>query len=148
MNLNNQYQRNLCYVKLRQNSSYLIPYFTFKVSAGFPSPADDYIEAPLDLNDYLVRHPSATFFVRATGDSMTGAGIFPNDILVVDRSLKPISGKIIIAMVDGEFCVKRLRMLKKQIHLISENPKYPPLEIREGQDFEVWGVVSFVLHAV
>ncbi len=125
-----------------------LPLFISKVSAGFPSPAEDYIDEPLDLNTYLITHPAATFFVRAIGDSMLGAGIFPNDILIIDRSLKPISGKIIIAAIDGELTVKRLKTTGKKIYLLAENPYYKPIEIRDGQEFEVWGVVTCVLHQV
>ncbi len=127
---------------------YSFPFFTSKVSAGFPSPAEDYIEEPLDLNALLITHPAATFFVRAIGDSMLGAGIFPNDILIIDRSINPVTGKIIIAMIDGELTVKRLQIAGHKIRLLSENPCYKSIEIREGQDFEVWGVVTCVLHQI
>ena len=120
--------------------------FSGPVAAGFPSPASDYIEGKLDLNEYLVKHPAATFFVRASGDSMTGAGIFPGDILIVDRSMKAMDSNIVIASIDGEFIVKRLRVSDAGISLVSENKRYKPIEIGDGNDFKVWGVVTYVIH--
>lgn len=120
--------------------------FTCPVNAGFPSPAADYIEEKLDLNAHLVRHPAATFFVRANGDSMTGAGIFNGDILIVDRSLNPKSQNVVVAVVDGEFTVKRLCMLDGSVSLFPANPKYKPIRIMDGMDFRVWGVVTYVIH--
>lgn len=125
-----------------------LPLFLESVSAGFPSPADDYLEGRLDLNDYLVRNPSATFFVRVTGDSMMDAGIYSGDILVVDRSLAPKDNNIVIAVINGELTVKRLQMLKNKIFLLPENRNYEPIEITEEMNFEVWGVVSTVIHSV
>jgi len=119
-----------------------------KISAGFASPADDYIDKKLDLNEYLIHHPSATFFVRVEGDSMINAGINNNDLLIVDRALQAVSGKIIIAIVNGEFTVKRLLMQDEKFFLVPENPNYPILEIKEGMSFEVWGVVTNVIHSV
>lgn len=118
------------------------------VSAGFPSPADDYREDGLDLNRHLVRHPAATFFVRASGDSMVDAGIRPGDILVVDRSLEPVRNSVVIAVVNGEFTVKHLVRSGKEIVLVPANPAYHSLKISEGMDFEVWGVVTYVIHKV
>ncbi len=114
-----------------------------EVSAGFPSPADDYLESPLNLHDLLVRHPAATFFVRVSGQSMAGAGILPGDILVVDRSCETRDGGIVVAAVDGEFTVKRLRRRAGRAWLEAAHPGYPPIELaadREGQI--LWGVVT------
>lgn len=122
------------------------PLFLNPVQAGFPSPAEDYLERKLDLNEHLVERPSATFFVRVEGDSMLGAGIHKGDILIVDRSLEPISGRIVIAFLNGEFTVKRLKIDGEKISLLPENPKYPPMEIRPDSDFLVWGVVTYVIH--
>lgn len=119
-----------------------------KVPAGFPSPATDYIEGSLDLNEYLVAHPASTFFVRVDGYSMIKAGIFPDDLLVVDRSLEPISGKIVVAVYDGELTVKRLKIKHERYWLIPESDDYAPICIREDADFQVWGVVSWVIHKV
>jgi DNA polymerase V len=129
------------------NSCYL-PLFMGKVSAGFPSPADDYIEKTLDLNELLVQKPAATFFARAQGNSMTGAGIFPNDILVVDRSIEPVSGKVVICAVDGELTVKRLIMEAEQWKLRAENTDYPDIMIYEEIDMVIWGVVTNVIHSL
>lgn len=123
-----------------------LPFFIEGVKAGFPSPADDYIEKLLDLNELMISHPAATFFVRAEGCSMEGAGIFSGDILVVDRSLEAVSGKIIIAVVNGEFTVKRLVKRKEALFLEAENPRYKPIQITPDLDFLVWGVVTFVIH--
>ncbi len=123
-----------------------LPFFSEGVKAGFPSPADDYIEKLLDLNELMISHPAATFFVRAEGNSMEGAGIFSGDILVVDRSLEAVSGKIIIAVVNGEFTVKKLVKKKDALYLVAENPRYPAIQITPDLDFLVWGVVTFVIH--
>ena len=125
-----------------------LPLFLERVSAGFPSPADDYIDRALDLNELVVRHPAATFYVRASGDSMTGAGIHSGDILVVDRSLEPVHNSVVIAALDGELTVKRLVREGRRIILAPENPAYDAIEVPPGSGFEVWGVVTYVLHRV
>jgi DNA polymerase V len=120
-----------------------------KVAAGFPSPADDYIAKTLDLNKYLIKHPAATFLVRATGDSMINAGIHDNDILIVDRSLKPTTGKIIIVAIDGQLTVKRLQKHASGHFLLApDNPAYKPIDISEGNETCIWGVVTQVIHFV
>ena len=116
------------------------------VAAGFPSPADPFIEQSLDLNELMVRNPPATFFVRVDGDSMQGAGIFSGDILVVDRSLSAANGKIIVAFVNGEFTVKRLLLNGKEACLAPENPRYAPILLTPETEFQVWGVVTYVIH--
>ncbi|HBA65169.1 MAG TPA: DNA polymerase V, partial [Methylococcaceae bacterium] len=118
--------------------------FSGKVSAGFPSPADDYVEKTLDLNELLVQKPAATFFVRAQGESMLGAGIHPNDILVVDRSREPVPGKIVIFALNGELVVKRLKRRGGQWVLGSENPAYKDIVLREEMETVIWGVVTSV----
>lgn len=118
------------------------------ISAGFPSPADDYLQNSLDLNTFLVNNPSATFYVRVSGESMTGAGIHEGDILVVDRSLEPARNRIIVGVINGEFTVKRLVKKGKALFLVPENPSFKPLEITAEMDFRVWGVVSYVIHKV
>jgi DNA polymerase V len=122
------------------------PIFMVPVTAGFPSPAEDYIEGKLDLNEHLVKHPAATFFVRATGDSMIDAGIHPGDILIVDRSLEAADKKVVIAVVEGELTVKRIRIVDEKIVLMPENENYKPLQINNETDFEIWGVVTNVIH--
>ena len=124
------------------------PFFAAAVSAGFPSPAADYEENKLDLNRHLVRNPAATFFVRAGGDSMIGAGIHPGDLLIVDRSLEARDRNVVIAVVDGELTVKRIRIQKKKITLEPENKSYPAQQIEEDMEFEVWGVVTNVIHTL
>lgn len=120
--------------------------FEAGVSAGFPSPAADYEEGKLDLNELLIRHPAATFFVRAIGDSMVGAGIHSGDLLVVDRSIEPRDKSVVIAAINGELTVKRIRFRKKKIALEPENGNYPVQQINENMEFEVWGVVTSVIH--
>lgn len=116
-----------------------LPLFLSKVPAGFPSPAEDYIEKSLDLNDF-VEHPAATFFVRTDGDSMTGAGIFSGDLLIVDRSKTAAHRNIVIAVVNGEMTVKRfIKGPGGQCYLQAENSKYPKIELKDGD--EIWGVV-------
>lgn len=122
------------------------PVFFSTIQAGFPSPADDYIEEDLDLNEMVVQHPAATFYVRVRGDSMQNAGIFSGDILVVDRSLKAENKNIIVAIYDGEFTVKRLLYRDDGIYLAAENPTYSHIKINPESDFEVWGVVTYVIH--
>lgn len=123
-----------------------IPIFAGKVPAGFPSPADEYVEAFLDLNELLVQNKQSTFLLRASGDSMLQAGIFHDDILVVDRSLSPKNNQIVVASIDGEFLVKRLINQKDKLLLLSENPKYKAISIHKDQDFYIWGVVTYVIH--
>ena len=125
-----------------------VPLFTSKVAAGFPSPADDYIEKTLDLNDLLIQKPAATFFVRAEGESMLGAGIHPNDILVVDRSLEAVVGKIVICALNAELTVKRLKSIGTEIVLGAENPAYTDIVVKDTIDLVIWGVVTNVIHAV
>ena len=113
-----------------------------------PSPADDFLEGTLDLNEYLIKHPSATFFMRVAGDSMINTGIFPEDLLIVDRRLTAKSGKIVIAILNGELTVKRLKKSHKKIWLVPENEKYSVIEITAEDYFEIWGIVTTVIHAV
>jgi DNA polymerase V len=122
--------------------------FEAVVPAGFPSPAADYEEDKLDLNRYLIKNPAATFFVRVTGYSMMGAGIYSGDLLVVDRSLEPRDKSVVIAVIDGELTVKRIRIGKKKITLEPENENYSVQQITEDTDFQVWGVVTNVIHAL
>lgn len=125
-----------------------IPLFGHTIRAGFPSPADDYVEDVIDLNDHLVRHRAATFLLRVKGDSMTGAGIHDGDLLVVDRSLQPGHGRIVIAVLEGELTVKRLWRRDGHIRLMAENPAYAPLEVGPDQELVIWGVAVHVIHAL
>lgn len=125
-----------------------IPLYANKVPAGLPSPAEDYVETTLDLNEHVIKNPTATFYIRAQGNSMLGAGIHPNDILVVDLSLEPRDGHVVIALVGGEFTVKRLQIKNKQLSLHPENEDYAVIIIKEDMDFRIWGVVTNVIHSL
>ena len=118
------------------------------VSAGFPSPADDYIEGKLDLNEYLIKHPAATFFLRAAGDSMIEAGIHHGDILIVDRAIEPVDNNVVIAVVDGELTVKRIRKSGNGLLLMPDNRDYEPIKVTEEMNVEIWGVVTNVIHSL
>lgn len=133
---------------LDEGTSSKLPLYGCKVRAGFPSPADDYIESYLDLNNHLIQHPSATFFVRASGDSMINVGISDGDLLVVDRSLEPTHGRIVIAAVNGELTVKRLSLNLGLTQLMPENDRYPPIVITEGLELVIWGVVIHNIRSV
>ncbi len=116
------------------------------MAAGFPSPADDYAEVGIDLNEQLIRHPSSTFFLRVSGDSMTGAGIHDGDLLVVDRSLDPRPGRVVVAVLDGAFTLKRLMRDRRGLHLEAAHPDYPVLELHHCMDVQIWGVAIHVIH--
>lgn len=122
------------------------PLYSSKVSAGFPSPADDYLEPNLNLNQHLIKHPAATFFVRVSGESMIEAGIHNGDLLVVDRSLEPKNGKVVIAVINGELTVKRLKIKNGKTQLVPDNKSYPTMDINEEMHFTIWGVVTSVIH--
>jgi DNA polymerase V len=123
------------------------PLYSSRVQAGFPSPADDYIEDHLDLNEYLIKHPAATFFVKAEGQSMIGANIQSGDLLIVDRSITATHGKIVIAAIQGELTVKRLYQQHGKVQLLPENPDFQPIDISENSDLVIWGVVTHVIHS-
>ncbi|HPE56960.1 MAG TPA: translesion error-prone DNA polymerase V autoproteolytic subunit [Bacteroidales bacterium] len=120
--------------------------YSFRIPAGFPSPAEDFKENTLDLNDYLIKNKSATFLVKVTGTSMEGAGIFDEDVLIVDRAAEISDGKIVLGVLNGEFTVKRLKKEKERLILLPENSNFKPIEISEETDFKIWGVVTFCLH--
>lgn len=125
-----------------------LPLFTSKVPAGFPSPADDHLEASIDLNQLYIEHPAATFFVRVQGHSMKDAGIHNGDMLIVDRSLEAKSGSIVIAVISGELTLKRLVVEGQQVWLKPENAEFEPLLITEEMDLHIWGVVAHVIHSL
>lgn len=131
-----------------ESNGYKFPLYLCSVSAGFPSPADDYTDKSLDLNEYLIKNPTATFFVRVNGSSMINAGIYDGDTLIVDRSIEADNNKVVIAAVDGQLTVKRLLKKTNAVYLIPENDDYPAIEITEGNDVTIWGVVTTVLHRV
>ena len=138
-----QVDRVLRFVREKE---YALPLYAAGVSAGFPSPADDYVESALDLNEHLVREPAATFFVRAQGESMIGAGIHDGDLLIVDRSAETTNGKVVIASINGELTVKRYLHRNGKAWLVPENPAYKALLLNEGDDVRMWGVVTNVIH--
>jgi len=125
----------------------MIPLFINPVKAGFPSPANDYIESDLDFNAYLIKNKPATFAVKAQGDSMINAGIFPGDILITDRSITAKSNDIIIASLDKEFTVKRFIKNSTGLFLYPENRDFPIIEITNSSDFQIWGVVTYTIHS-
>ena len=122
------------------------PVFLDKVSAGFPSPATDYMENKLDLNEYLITHPAATFIVKASGSSMVNANIYSGDLLVVDRSIMPKNNNIVIASIFGDLTVKKLKKKEKSFFLVSANEEYPSIEVKEEMECFIWGVVTYIIH--
>lgn len=119
-----------------------VPLVESSAEAGFPSPADDYLDQPLDFNELLIENPAATFAVRISGESMTGAGLYPGDIAIINRARRPANGNVILALVDGDFTIKRYRNRGGQIRLAPENPAFPDIPITADSVFEVWGVVT------
>ena len=124
-----------------------IPLLTDSVSAGFPSPADDYTEENIDLNEHLISNPSSTFFLRVKGDSMINAGIKDKDLIIVDKSLIAKPGNIVIAMIDGEFTIKRLSIKNNELYLKAENHNYPDFSFKNHIDVQIWGVVIYSIHS-
>ncbi|WP_031218372.1 MULTISPECIES: LexA family protein [unclassified Halomonas] len=124
-----------------------LPLMGCRVRAGFPSPADDHLEAEINLHEHVVKHPAATYFVRAEGDSMLGDGIHDGDLLVVDRSLEPLPGRVVVIALEGEPTVKRLARRGGEVWLLASNPRFAPIPLA-GRECHVWGVVTHVLHAL
>ncbi len=116
------------------------------IAAGFPSPAEEYVEIALDLNKELIKHPAATFYARVKGDSMVDAGIQDGDLLVIDKALEPKEGSIAVCYLDGEFTVKRLSVREEGVYLMPANAEFRPIKITEENDFLVWGIVAYVIH--
>lgn len=141
-------KRNMAFLKPEISVPLEIPLAESGVHAGFPSPADDFLEGSLDLNSLVIRHPEATFFARVEGDSMKDEGIVEGDILVVDKSIEPYDGCLAVAVIDGEFTLKRVRMEPDKILLVPANPKYKVIEIFPDNEFSVWGVVRYVVKKV
>jgi DNA polymerase V len=130
------------FLDVQAATSLAVPFASAPAVCGFPSPAEDYLDSPLDFNELLVTNPSATFAVRLAGESMMGAGLFPGDIAVVDRSVSPTNNCIVLALLDGEFTVKRYRRAGAAITLTPENAAFSPITITEDHAFEIWGVVT------
>lgn len=127
------------------NKGYKFPLYSCKVQAGSPSSAEGEVECVLDFNEYLIRNPKSTFLVKATGNSMVDIGIFENDILVVDKSIEPTDGKIVVAAIDNQFTVKRFKYLNRKLYLFAENKEHRPIEIKSGTDLHICGVVVGML---
>jgi DNA polymerase V len=121
-------------------------FYTSHIPAGFPSPAEDFMEKRLDLNDYLIKNQASTFLVRVKGNSMINAGIFDGDLLIIDRSIEARDGKIVLGVLNGEFTVKRINKKGKKLFLTPENENFKPIEITEEMDFQIWGVVTYSIH--
>ncbi|MFZ4834945.1 translesion error-prone DNA polymerase V autoproteolytic subunit [Rouxiella sp. Mn2063] len=136
----------ICYKPTESQSESLLPLFLERVPCGFPSPAQDYVESRLDLNKFLVQHPSATYFVRVSGHSMTDANINEGDLLVVDSALTAVHDNIVVASVNGEFTVKRL-CTKPRLQLLAMNPSYAPITFDDDTSLEIFGVVTFIIYA-
>lgn len=118
------------------------------IKAGFPSPAEDYLEPSIDLNRELIKHPASTFFGRVSGESMCGAGIEDGDILIIDKSLEPYNGAAAVCFIDGEFTLKFIRISAKNIWLIPANPAYPKIKVTEQNEFLIWGIVTYVIKKI
>ena len=130
------------FLDVESHSALRVPMMAWSAACGFPSPAEDYVDRPLDFNELLIEHPAATFAIRIEGESMTGAGIFPGDIAVVDRAREPVNGSIVLALLDGAFTVKRYRIKDGAVVLQAENPAFADMALADGQSFEVWGVIT------
>ena len=133
-------------IPLDKCTGFRLPFVSASVEAGFPSPADDYLERGIDLNEELIRNPAATDLVRVKGESMRDAGIHSGDTLIVDKSVTPSDRQIVVAMIDGEFTVKRFRKVNGQIFLEAENPTFQPIEVGEDQELTIWGAVTYIIH--
>jgi DNA polymerase V len=136
------------FISASQLITHELPLFGCAIPAGFPSPADDHLDAPLDLTKHLFRHPASTFLARVSGDSMIGAGIHPGDLVAVDRALRPDNGSIVVAVIEGEHTIKRLQVRAGQRWLVAENARYPPVPVDREVGLLVWGVVTHVIHAL
>lgn len=130
----------------QNRTSLNLPFIESRVRAGFPSPAFDYLENKLDLNEYLIKHPEATYYIRVEGDSMIDAKIYDGDLLIVDRAAEPCMGKIVIANINGELTVKKIDMIKGKLCLAAENNSFEPIEISDGAELLIWGVVIYTIH--
>nr|WP_315248054.1 translesion error-prone DNA polymerase V autoproteolytic subunit [uncultured Flavobacterium sp.] len=141
-------EQKLTFFKADFESEIRIPYSTEGVSAGFPSPAADFMETSIDLNKELSENALATFYIRVKGNSMIDAGINDKDVLVVDRSLEPQNNKIAICFIDGEFTVKRIQVEKDCLYLMPENSNYSPIKVTEDNQLIIWGIVTYVIKKV
>ena len=133
-------------INFRKNKKTKIKLYTTSISAGFPSPAEDHMDISLDINEYLVKHPSSTFYIYVKGDSMIDSGIFDGDLLIVDRSLEVKSNSVVVAVIDGDFTVKKIKKDSGNLYLIPQNKKYKPILLENNMDFQIWGIVTHTIH--
>jgi DNA polymerase V len=134
--------------RISTNTSFCTTLVETGISAGFPSPADDFLDASIDLNKALIKNKDATFYGRVKGDSMIGAGIHDGDLLIIDKSIESKNDKIAVCFIDGDFTVKRIQITKDIIWLIAENKNYPPIKVNQDNDFLIWGIVTHVVKSV
>jgi DNA polymerase V len=139
------HSKNITFYSANTESTIDLPYVKEGISAGFPSPADDFLDTSIDLNKELIKNPSATFYGKVRGHSMKDLGIHDGDLLVIDKSLEPQNGKIAICYIDGEFTVKTIKIDKECIWLVPANPSYQPIKVTKDNDFMVWGIVINVI---
>ena len=138
-------KEGISFFKPNLDESHLIPLTNNNISAGFPSPADDFKEIRISLDKEIIKNEEATFYARVDGESMQGAGLNDGDLIVIDRSEEPKNGSIAVCFLDGEFTVKRLKLKNKEIYLMPENSKYSPIKIGEGKELSIWGIVTYVV---
>ena len=138
-------KEGISFFKPNLDESHSIPLTSNNISAGFPSPADDFKEIRISLDKEIVKNEEATFYARVDGESMLGAGLNDGDVIVLDRSAEPKDGSIAVCFLDGEFTVKRLKLKNKEIYLMPENSKYSPIKIGEGNELSIWGIVTYVV---
>lgn len=136
---------NLDIYSAATDSELSLPLISNGISAGFPSPASDFIDVSIDLNKHLIQHPSATFFAKVKGESMKNEGISDGDLLIIDRSLEPVNGKIAVCFIDGEFTVKTIKLEKDACWLVPANEKFKPIKVTAENNFVIWGIVTHVI---
>ena len=133
-------------LRLNSKNKSKIKLYTTSISAGFPSPAEDHMDVGLDINEYLVKHPSSTFYIYVKGDSMINSGIFDGDLMIVDRSLEVQSDSIVVAVINGDFTVKKIRKEFNKIYLVPDNENYKSILLDDSMDFQIWGIVTHTIH--
>ena len=141
-------KKQISFLKINSEELKYFPLYENAVQCGFPSPADDFLDLDINLNDYLVKHKSATFCVKVNGSSMNGVGIHSGDVLIVDRAESVKNNSIVLAVIDNEFTVKSIKKNAGKLYLNPANDNYKPIEITEDMNFHIWGVVTFVIHAL
>ena len=141
-------KKQISFLKINSEELKDFPLYENAVQCGFPSPADDFLDLDINLNDYLVKHKSATFCVKVNGSSMDGVGIHSGDVLIVDRAESVQNNSIVLAVIDNEFTVKSIKKNAGKLYLNPANDNYKPIEITEDMNFHIWGVVTFVIHAL